>query len=336
MAVIFGRQHWRWCLLAALSSGAGAACSVDTSGVTFIDDGDFATFISGSGSVDPNTSGASSGKNGGSGGSASVSHGGSTTSAGKAGATSATAGSAGSGKAGSGSGGMLTGGAGGAGMQVGAGAPAVGGAVMCPLVSSNPMDALVDDFEDGDAGLPMRGGRVGGWYIATDGTGVLEVPATDPNMPPALSRPGYDGRGYAFRAEGGYFTDWGAVMGVSLLAPPGRPLCPYDVTPQRAVTFYLKAAVSDDELRVNLPTTETLDKALGGTCQTSEKCDDHFGITLTGLPVVWTQVTVPFDKLTQAGWGTAKRLDLRHVLDIEFSLKASTTFDVWIDQVEFR
>lgn len=338
MTRILQQRHLRWGVFAVLTGATGAACSVDTSGVTFINDRDFATYVSGSSSTDTNSSGTSSNANtAGSGGTTSVAHGGSATSGGKAGAGSATAGSTSTGKAGSSSGGT---GSGGTGVQVGAGAPpmggsAAGGAMMCPLVSSNPADTLIDDFEDGDAGLPMRGGRAGGWYVATDGTGVLEVPATDPNMPPALSRPGYDGRGYALRAEGGYFTDWGVVMGMSLLSAPGRPPCPYDVTPQRALTFYLKALVSDYELRVNLATTETLEKALGGTCQTNEKCDDHFGITLTDLPVTWTQVTIPFDKLTQAGWGTAKRLDLRHVLNLEFSLHADVSFDVWIDQVEF-
>jgi hypothetical protein len=211
--------------------------------------------------------------------------------------------------------------------------PAGGMPAMCPLVSSDPRDTLIDDFHQGDTLLPAHGGRTGGWYIFSDGTGML---TPTPGQPPSPARPGYDGAGYALRMTGADLTDWGAGLGVTLLSVPGRPPCRYDATPQAGLRFYFKGVVADDDtLRVNFVTEETLQVANGGRCPTTDECDAHYGLDISPVPADWELIEVPIAELAQPSWGTRKPLDLRHLLGFEFNVRVNSAFDVWIDQVEF-
>jgi hypothetical protein len=302
------------------TGGALVACSVDTSDIHFVDNDVFAQ-LDGEGG-EPGVSlggkaniggvaniagvlnkGGSSGKAGASTGGAS--HGGS----------SATAGAATGGVSTAGSGGMRG----------------------CPMAVGDPRQPVIDDFSDGDPAILMRAGRDGGWYVTNDGQGT-QMPPNDPTKPPKPESPGYDGTGFALHTQGSGFSIWGAGFGVSLSSAPDLRACTYDVSPYTGVRLYLKGKVTglDAAMHVHLVTQEVAELQNGGTCDPlKEKCSDNFAYDIVGITANWKQFSIPFAVLKQAGWGTAKKLYLNHVLNLEFTTGIDAEFDFWIDQVEF-
>jgi len=223
---------------------------------------------------------------------------------------------------------------------------------MCPVptVQGNVAEPLIDGFEDGNAGLEMKGGRAGGWYVLSDGTmppTAMIMPPADPSMPP---NPVCNGAGFmskcAMRLTGGGFRAWGASIGTNFLHVPNRMLpCPYDVSQYVGVRFQIKGYVADNIVRVGVFTTDTVTIPNGGTCDdTKQKCYDNFSIEIspTGM---WNLIQVPFDDLRQLQGGMMK-LNRAHVLGLEFGVHGggsvaggacpdSCNFDFWIDNVEF-
>lgn len=316
--VIMNKNRWRSLKsLVALGATALGACSVDTSDVHFVDDDVFAQRTGNGGGPASNTGGAAN-----IGGVANVA--GALNKAGSPGlAGSSNGGSsptAGSPPAGSGSGGMGIGGGGSPGE--------------CKKAVGNPTALLIDDLEDGDPALPMLGGREGGWYVSNDGTPTgMQMPAT--SMPPKPVSGGANGSRYAMHTSGSGFTLWGANMGLTLLHGPGRPPCPYDVTPHRGIRFYIMGTNSDGAVRFVVPTVQTHAVAQGGTCVGQGKCGDHFGYDIESVPTSWKQLSVSFDQLTQVGFGAPVVFDETQVLNVEFSLGRGATFDISVDQLEF-
>lgn len=285
-----------------------AACSVDTSDITFVRDEAF--------------------DQGGALGNAGVSNGGALNKAGS------------DGKAGSGGGGVSTGGskltagsdAGGSAPAGGTGGTGGGMPLDCPMVIGPADQKLLDDFEDGDAGLPAVGGRRGGWYLANDGTG-MQMPMLGPNMPPNPATPGAMMTDYAMRTSGSGFTVWGANVGLVLLfGPPGRAPCPYDLSNYRGLRLFVRGTIQDSLLRVQIPTVDTHQPAQGGTCM--DACGDHYGKEVMVTPS-WGQVNVDFNQMVQQGHGREFPFDLSQALNIEFAVHPNGNFDFWIDQLEF-
>jgi hypothetical protein len=224
----------------------------------------------------------------------------------------------------------------------------------CPTPHSPKDQPLIDDFEDGNAGLPMpmMGGRAGGWYVVTDGTMGMVVPPADPNKPPNPDRPGYDAAmngmaGYALHLSGGGFQDWGATIGTDLLhLPELDKRCPYYIEGFQGIRFFIKGNVADGFVRFTLLTQETADLANGGFCDPARvKCFDNFGKEVP-VGMGWKQEFVRFTELRQAG-GSMMDLNVTHALAIEFAAhgaKSTPTgtcpdgkcaFDFWVDQLEF-
>jgi hypothetical protein len=314
------RGHW---VTGAMLGGALlAACSVDTSDITFVRDDAFDVGGVGSGGKVGNggvLNGGALNKAGSEGKSGSGSGGAST------GGSKLTAGSDAGGSAPAGG----TGGSGGAGGVNGGGGPQE-----CPVVQADPMQPLLDDVNDLDPALPMVGGRIGGWYLATDDSMGTVMPAASPDMPPRPTQPGAFGSPYAMRVSGGGFTEWGVSLGMALLAPlRNAPACPYDLTRQAGLRFMLKGTVSDMIVRVQVATVQTHQPMQGGTCM-GNGCGDHYGFD---VPVSndWQEVKVDFADLTQVGWGQELDFNLRESLNIEFHVNPSVTFDVWIDDLSF-
>jgi hypothetical protein len=315
--------------LLVVGGAAAVACSVDTSNITFVDDDRFDMIVAGK--VDMGTGDTATGDTGAGGapdtGGTRSTGGGSN----KAGTTSrAGTGTGGStntgGKTNGGSGGAPPGGTGGMGMG-GMGPPK-----SCPVVKGDPTALLIDDLEDGDTVLPpMTGGRIGGWYVFNDGTGV-QLP--DPSLPPVSDKPGANGSAYAMHTGGQGFTIWGAGIGLGLLSFPGLKPCAYDVTPYKGVRFWLQGMVASMAVRFQIPTVETHQPAQGGTC-TSSLCGDHYGFDVVPVPTTWTKIDVPFTALKQTGFGDKFPLNLQHAINIEFVVKGEAQFEYWVDNVQF-
>lgn len=313
------RRHWG---TGAMLGGAFlAACSVDTSDVTFIRDDAFDQGAVGSGGVVGNAGVLNGGalNKAGFGGKASGGSGGAPTGGSKLTAGSDAGGSAPVG----GAGGMNLGGMGG------------GGVPECPVAVADPTQPLLDDINDPDPALPNVAGRIGGWYLATDGTpGGTVLPMTGPDMPPMPSQPGALGSPYAMHVSGGGFTVWGISFGLALLAPfRDAPACPYDLSRQAGVRFMMKGMVSDMLVRVQVTTVRTHQPMQGGTC-VGMGCGDHYGLDVP-ISGNWQEVKVDFADMTQVGWGRAFPLDLSEALNIEFHTQPNATFDVWVDDLSF-
>ena len=64
-------------------------------------------------------------------------------------------------------------------------------------------------------------------------------------------------------------------------------------------------------------------------------CFDHYAFDVTPVPPDWKEVVISFDMLKQGGFGKPVMKDLTHVLSMNFSVRANTQFDVWLDQLQF-
>jgi hypothetical protein len=315
-----------------------AACSVDTSDLHFVPDealtataGNLGTGDTGSGATGADDAGgaATSGGSPGTGGSGN-----------KAGAT----GKAG---AGTGTGGVNTAGAPGtAGFTNGGNQPlgGMGGMPLnCPGAVANRNEPLIDNFDDGDPGLPLPplGGRVGGWFVVNDGSafGTQVPPANDPTRPPKPVAPGFDGRGYALVTNGKGFMQWGAGLGMTFSNGPNMKACVYDAAIHAGIRFRAMGSITgpDPLLHVHVVTTDVADREHSGNCDAlNEKCYDNFNfdVALTGAGK-WQEVIVPFAEVKQAGWGAPKKFYPNHLLNLEFVAGVDASFDFAIDQVEF-
>jgi hypothetical protein len=223
---------------------------------------------------------------------------------------------------------------------------------MCPTVRAIKEQPLIDDFEDGNAGLPMpmMGGRAGGWWIVTDPDSPMAtiMPPADPTRPPNPDKPGYNMTSYAMHVKGSGFRGWGASVGATLLSIPDRATpCPYDLSAFAGggIRFYLKGTTGDGIVRFGLQTQETSTVADGGFCDpTKQECYDVFSYEVP-VSMMWTQVSVPFAKLEQLN-GQMMDKNLAHELAIEFAVHGAAntqsgtcvdplcSFDLWIDQIE--
>jgi hypothetical protein len=316
-----------------------AACSVDTSDLHFVPDDVLSNAgeVTGAGNNGTGNTGADDAggapDNGGSSTGGSSNKAGSTGKAGQAtGGTTATAGSPATGGV-TNAGGPPVGGAGGmGGMPIG-----------CPNAVANRNEPLIDNFDDGDPGLPMPplGGRVGGWFVVNDGTmGATQMPpANDPTRPPKPSPPGFDGRGFALFTQGKGFLDWGAGLGMTFSNSGAMKACVYDAAIHTGIRFRATGKITgpDPYLHVHVVTTDVADREHSGTCDAlTEKCYDNFNfdVLMPGVGL-WQEVVVPFTDLKQAGWGAPKKFYPNHLLNLEFVAGPGAEFEFGIDQVEF-
>ena len=238
--------------------------------------------------------------------------------------------------AGAPTGGAPAGGSGSTGGRGGAG----GNPAQCPTAAGDRKKLLIDDFDDGDSGLPdpPQAGRMGGWYVVSDLTpGAVQVPPNDPSRPPIPDMPGVGGVGFALHTQGTGFTTWGAGFGVTLLNGSTNMACPYDASVYTGVRVSLQGNIvgTDPLLQFHFVTTDVADMEHGGTCDAkTEKCYDNFTAYID-VPSTWKSIDIPFTALKQAGWGASKKLYPSHVVNLEFISAADADFDFWIDQVEF-
>ena len=202
------------------------------------------------------------------------------------------------------------------------GAQTEGGA---PGVTESPM---IDDFEDGDGLILAVSGRSGAWYASNDGTDT-QTPKPGQSLVPSTLNPARGASTRGARTSGGSFNIWGALIGT----PLKNDSSPYDISGYQGVRFWVKSVSNAwnaaKKMRVALPMTGTVN---GSGCTV---CNDHFAAEFN-LSSTWTQVSVPFSALKQAG--TGKPLlgapDLKHVISLEFGIAAHAVFDVYLDDVE--
>lgn len=210
--------------------------------------------------------------------------------------------------------------------------PADGGAGGMPSVT-DPDPGLLDDFEDGDPAIVEHEGRSGSWYISNDGRGI-QTPMAGSLVEPSPLEPARTGSSSGAHTFGGPFFSCCAYIAAPL-AQQGAMHTAYDLSRYTGIRLWVRSGTSmpapmAKKVRLNLPTPGTTE---GGSCTI---CGDHFGVDVA-LTTKWVQVEVPFATLKQLGTGRPRltSLDLRHVTEVQLSFVANTTFDLWLDDVEF-
>jgi hypothetical protein len=192
--------------------------------------------------------------------------------------------------------------------------------------------APIDDLEDGDARILVRCGRNGYWFTYDDGTaGATQTPAPSATCLPSLLPIGTPTNLYAMRTYGSGFTTWGAGIGFNFV--DGGPS--YDASAWGGITFSARVETgTTTAVHFSFPDVDT--DARGGVCTGfTPGCGDHFGIDLV-LTTTWTTYTIRFSDLRQIGWGhAASAFAPAKVYGVQGGMPASTTFDLWLDEISF-
>jgi hypothetical protein len=195
---------------------------------------------------------------------------------------------------------------------------------------------MIDDLDDGDGLLLVRGGRVGAWYTyndrSPDGT---QTPATGVAFLPTTGGPGESV--YYANTQGSGFTVWGAGMGFDLNNhnnPDGTKET-YDASAFDGIMFKAMGSVP---IRASVMVAGVLSTEIGGTCTPSdvpgEGCDDGHGRAILLTPE-WKTYQIAFDEIRQAGWGKPVVFDAATIMAVQFNIDKNLAFDVSIDEIGF-
>lgn len=121
-------------------------------------------------------------------------------------------------------------------------------------------------------------------------------------------------------------TKWGAYLNLVFRAG----YLPMDLRRYRAISFWAATGGVDPrryELLVGFETRTV--NPNGNVCT---MCGDVYG-TRVQVDRRWRKFRVPFDALMQAGWGKPAGLPLALDEVLDFAVRASGIFDLWIDHV---
>jgi len=192
--------------------------------------------------------------------------------------------------------------------------------------------ALFDDFEDGDNKAFKGFEREGWWWSASDTTPDQKLlPAKEQfaaeRLPTAEATKDNLFAAH-FAAEGQ--KEWGAVWGSTLAWSNGGIKCPFNASLFEGVSFRVKGKGT---VRFYFGQPETIGADGGGQCK--ERCYDSYGKVLF-LTEQWQEVSIPFDKLQQEGWGTQVRWDPTRLIQISFKADPKVLpVDFWVDDIKF-
>jgi hypothetical protein len=196
----------------------------------------------------------------------------------------------------------------------------------------------IDDLNDGDDAILALGFRTGFWYAFNDGTpGAKQSPTA---MLFTTTPGGPSDKGYCARSYGMGFEAWGAGMGLDLNdtgeVVNGIPKrAPYDATAYKGIAFAARGVSGKLRFAVSTAATELM--TAGGTCMggtTSAACSDTHGVDIPLTPE-WRTYAVPFDRLTQEGFGAKTAFDQKKIMALYFNVASGNPFDYAIDDVGF-
>ncbi|MCA9680934.1 MAG: hypothetical protein KC457_01965 [Myxococcales bacterium] len=188
-----------------------------------------------------------------------------------------------------------------------------------------PVDDMIDDFEDGDGAILPSGGRQGYWYVFNDGSaGGTQTPPANAVLPEAG---GANGTGKAMHTSGSGFSEWGAGIGTDVNGEGGIKMT-WDASQYSGIVLMARGS---GQVRAVLQIEATVPPEEGGTC--AANCDPHGKILV--LSDSWQQFTIPFNQLTQEGWGTPASWDASTLVGIQFKVAANANFDFRVDEIGF-
>ncbi len=178
----------------------------------------------------------------------------------------------------------------------------------------------------------MTAGRQGPWHSFNDSNGGNQTPSiNDPFLP---DMGGANGTPYAGHTKGsGYqFGGIGFDLNNATTTPSGMQSQAYDASAYKGIIFWAKG---NGNLRVELSQKAFVPTANGGSC--TDSCWNVYGSRAaqgTLSMTDWKQVTIPFGTLTRDNGSTTPAFDPSQLMGIAFKHEGST-FDFWIDDVEF-
>jgi hypothetical protein len=158
---------------------------------------------------------------------------------------------------------------------------------------------LIDDLEDGDS----RAEGFGWWYPTNDGTS-----SQGWGFEPVSDR---ENSKLAVRTHGHGFTNWGAILGVTL-----RESGSLDASEHAALRFWARAAPG------SVPET---------WAQLVDVSGSPFSAQLE-LTDVWTEYQLAFASFRSQG---DSGLDPTQLLAVQFFFSPHQPFDVWFDDLAF-
>lgn len=189
-------------------------------------------------------------------------------------------------------------------------------------------NAAIEDGEDGDNRILVRGGRGGYLYTYADDDGSTVAPRGEFT----IAAGGADGSDGALRMHGTLADADGAYAGLGLSLT--EPKAPYDASRYTGISFSARRAPgSAAAVRLKLPDVNTDPE--GGVCT---ECFNDFGIDFQ-VAEQWTRYVVAFADLAQgAGWGQPRvpALDASRLYSVQWQVATrGASFDIWIDDVAF-
>ncbi len=231
-----------------------------------------------------------------------------------------------------GSGGSGGGGAATAGTSSGAGSggmtpyvPPVS-SVMCPAPQVGGSEVGIANFDDG---LDILGvdGRGGVWFGYSDGTGSQ----TDNPIPVVASDLG----GKALHLSGGGYTNWGSGIGCAIGFDFQKNVqCPYDASAFSGIRLKVKGSGTVRLRIVQVATTPaTVSDRMGSCDPNKSQCEGHHEVPIA-LTEGWTEHEFVWADFQQT-FGKLVDFDAKTVLGLGFEFNSNTTYDAWIDDIEF-
>jgi hypothetical protein len=216
------------------------------------------------------------------------------------------------------------------------------------VADTGPVDpsALLDDFEDTDAEMPLIAGRMGGWFASGDGTATAILQPSGAAAPEPIPG-GRCGSRRALHVTGAGFNDWGSLVGVAMhyganSAGTYEEL-PYDARARgyQGLTFF--ARIGDTSTAtVRFAVSDQYARPEAGLCilngSTLNGCYDTFGIELTReLTTQWKEFRIPWTGMSQRNFGLQGGLapDVSKLYDISFTFPGGVIFDLWVDDIRF-
>ncbi len=184
---------------------------------------------------------------------------------------------------------------------------------------------MIDNLEDGDGAIIPNNGRQGYWYVFNDATpGGIQTPLANMVLPESG---GAAGTSKAMHTSGSGFAEWGAGVGVDFNNSGGIKMT-WDASQFTGIVLMAKGS---GQVWTSVQIEATVPVEEGGTCASS--CDAHGKLLV--LSGTWQQFTLPFNQLSQEGWGTPAGWDPSKLVGIQFKVGKDTNFDFWIDEIGF-
>ena len=186
-----------------------------------------------------------------------------------------------------------------------------------------PLEAVIDDFEDGDLSLIKVADRTGNWYpFPVTSTTVAGEAST--NCVARGLRSGH----FVATGNGDPGSNWNASM-----VDPFTAVIPYNASAWSGFSFWIAAGDTvgeATEMTVGINTPGVL--ASEGYCTT---CGDYHLISIS-LTRTWTRWSIRFDDLKQKGFGEPPVPVLPRDRLVNFIFWPKNPFDIWIDDFRFE